>query len=107
MSLVGAFIILAFVGWKYRRDRVRYQNVYTLTVKKRDISDTARKAMSALQDAAMRQQGYALTGETAYSEAYAEDVREWQDEFGTLEIVAEHDPATPSSGIFPRLQPAY
>jgi hypothetical protein len=49
--------------------------IYTQAVKQRDISDTVRNAVSALQDAELREQDYVLTGETTYSEAYADDIR--------------------------------
>ena len=39
-------------------------------------------------------QDYVLTGETVYSEAYAEDVRSWQDESASLTLVATKDSAT-------------
>lgn len=94
LSLLAAIVAMALVARVYRRDRGRWQNTYTRSVKKRDISDTARKSISALQDAELRAQDYVLTGETAYVEAYKTDIQEWQDEFGTLEIVVEHDPAT-------------
>ncbi len=94
LSLLGAIVTMALVAWVYRRDRARWQNSYTRSVKERDIADTARKAISALQDAELSAQDYVLTGETAYSEAYKHDIQVWQDEFGTLEIVAERDSAT-------------
>lgn len=96
LTVLAAIVAMALVARIYRRDRARWQNAYTRSVKKRDISDTARKAISALQDAELRAQDYVLTGETAYVEAYKDDLRVWQDEFGTLEIVAEHDAATPT-----------
>jgi CHASE3 domain sensor protein len=64
-------------------------------VKSRDIVDTSRNAVSALQDAESQVKSYVLTGETSYSEAYAEDIRVWQDEFGTLELEAVHSAAAP------------
>jgi CHASE3 domain sensor protein len=95
LVLVAAIATIALVARQYRRDRESYQRIYTRAVKQRDISDTARNAISALQDAEVREQDYVLTGETSYSEAYADDVRVWQDEFGTLELTAEHDSAAP------------
>lgn len=94
LTLLAAIVAMALVGWVYRRDRARWQNLYTRSIKRRDISDTARKSMTALQDAELRAQYYVLTGETAYLEAYKADLQEWQDEFGTLEVVAQHDSAT-------------
>lgn len=93
--LLAAFVVTGLAGWKYRRDRALDQNIYTETVKQRDISDAAQKAISALQDAALNGQSYALTGETFYSEAYAADLRTFEDELGTLQVIAEHDAATP------------
>jgi CHASE3 domain sensor protein len=95
LVLAAAVAIMALEARQYRRDRDSYQRVYTRAVKQRDIADTARNAISALQDAEIREQDYVLTGETSYSEAYADDVRVWQDESGTLELLAEHDPAAP------------
>jgi CHASE3 domain sensor protein len=95
LVLVAAVAAIALEVRQYRRDRDSYQRIYTRAVKQRDIADTARNAISALQDAEIREQDYVLTGETSYSEAYADDVRIWQDESGTLELLAEHDPAAP------------
>jgi CHASE3 domain sensor protein len=92
LLLAGAVATMALFGWEYRRQNQRFRGLYTGSVKKRDISDTARRAISALQDAELQTQLYVLTGETAYSEAYADDLMEWDDEFGTLQIVARHDP---------------
>jgi CHASE3 domain sensor protein len=93
--LVAAVGTLAFVGREYRKDRNSLQGVYAKTAKWRDITDTSSTAVSALLDAVAQAQGYALTGETVYSEAYAADLRTWQDESGTMELEALHDPATP------------
>jgi CHASE3 domain sensor protein len=93
--LISAVIAAAFAFREYRRERNGSQNVYTRSIKKHDIVDSARNAISALQDAEVREQNYILTGETAYSEAYARSIRDWQDESGTLALVAEHDPALP------------
>jgi CHASE3 domain sensor protein len=96
MLLIAAAVgVMALVARTYWRDRNSYQRAYTEIVKSRDIVDTSRNAVSALQDAESQAQGYVLTGETSYSEAYAEDIRVWQDEFGTLELEAVHEPGTP------------
>ncbi len=95
LLLVAAVGVMAFVGRAWWRDRNVVERAYTEVVKARDIGDTSRNAVSALQDAESQAQGYVLTGETANSEAYAEDLRVWQDEFGTLEVEALHDAATP------------
>ena len=95
--LVAAVANLALVGREYRKDRNSLQGVYAKTVKLRDITETSRNAVSALQDAVSQTQSYALTGETVYSEAYAADLRAWQDESGAMEVEAVHDPATPAA----------
>jgi CHASE3 domain sensor protein len=95
LLLAAAVVVMALVAQVYRRDRGTIERAYTEVIKSRDIVDTSRTAVSALQDAESQTQGYVLTGETSYSEAYAEDIRVWQDEFGTLEIEAVHDPRTP------------
>lgn len=95
LLLVAAVVVMALVARTYWRSRNSYERAYTLIIKSRDIVDTSRNAVSALQDAESQVQGYVLTGETSYSEAYAEDLRVWQDEFGTLELEAVHDAASP------------
>ncbi len=92
---MAALVTMAFVIREYRRGRDASQLMYTRSVKKRDIVDAARNALAALNDAELREQNYVLTGETVYSEAYADDIRTWQDESATLQLVAEKDPATP------------
>lgn len=89
--LVIAIAVSALAAWTYGRGRNRYQLVYTQSVRQRDISDSARNAISALQDAVLQTEGYALTGETIYQEGYAKDLREWQDESGTLQLVSRRD----------------
>lgn len=93
LLLCAAVVITAFAANTYLRDRERYQREYTRTTRQRDIADSARTAVSALQDAALQGQGYVLTGETAYAEGYRKDVGVWQDESGTAGIVSLHDPA--------------
>ena len=95
LLLAAAIVVMAVVARTYWRDRDFYERAYTEVIKSRDIVDTSRNAVSALQDAEAQTQGYVLTGETSYSEAYAEDIRVWQDEFGTLELEAVHEPGTP------------
>ena len=82
-----------FIFREYRSYRASSNLVYTRSVKKRDIVDAARNALSALTDAELQEQDYALTGETVYSEAYAGDVRTWGDESAALGLVARNDPA--------------
>jgi CHASE3 domain sensor protein len=91
LLLGAAIVVMAVVARAYWRDRNFYERAYTEIVKSRDIVDTSRNAVSALQDAESQALGYALTGETSYSEAYAEDIRVWQDESGTLEVEDIHD----------------
>jgi CHASE3 domain sensor protein len=93
LVLVAAAAVLALAGFVYWRDQNYYDKIYTQAIKQRDISDTARNAVSALQDAELREYDYVLTGETSYSEAYANDIRDWQEEIATLDLLAEHDPA--------------
>jgi len=95
LLLVAAAATLAFVVREYRRDRDACRLLYTRSVKAHDIVDAAHNAFSALNDAEIREQDYVLTGETVYSEAYADDIRNWQDEYAALELVARNDPATP------------
>ena len=95
LLLLAAVAVMALVIREYRHGRDASQLMYTRAVKKRDIVDAARNALAALNDAELREENYVLTGETVYSEAYADDVRIWQDEVATLELVAEKDPATP------------
>ncbi len=60
-----------------------------------DIVDTALNALAVLENAEIHGQNYVLTGENTYSKAYAEDARDWQDEIGTLALMAEHDKVLP------------
>lgn len=93
--LIAAAATLALMIAEYRRDSDICRLLYTRSVKKKDIVDDARNALAALNDAELRVQNYVLTGETVYSEAYAEDIRSWQDESGSLELVVKNDPAVP------------
>jgi CHASE3 domain sensor protein len=91
--LIAAAATLALMIAEYRRDSDICRLLYTRSVKKKDIVDAARNALAALNDAELRAQDYILTGETVYSEAYAEAVRSWQDESESLTLVARNDPA--------------
>lgn len=93
--LLAAIATMMLVVRDYRRNRDASRLLYTRAVKKHDIIDAARNALAALSDAEIREQNYVLTGETVYSEAYANDVRTWADEFAALELEAKNDPATP------------
>jgi CHASE3 domain sensor protein len=95
LAVLAAVVAMALVSGVYVRDRSSLQRTYAQTVKKRDIADAARNAITALQDGEIQVQDYVLTGETIYSEAYSQDLRTWQDEFGTLELEAQHDSAAP------------
>jgi hypothetical protein len=94
--LIAAAGTLAVVIRKYRRDVDACRLLYTRSIKKKDIVDSARNALSALNDAELREQNYVLTGETVYSEAYADDIRAWQDESASLGLVAVKDRRPPS-----------
>jgi CHASE3 domain sensor protein len=93
--LIAAVATILFVVREYMQGRDASRLSYTRSVKKRDIVDAARNALSALTDAELRSQDYVLTGETVYSEAYADDIRNWQDESAALDLVARNDPAAP------------
>ncbi len=71
--IVAAVSMLALGVRQYRKDSRLCQSLYTSANKKRDIVDAARNALEALEDAEIQAQDYVLTGETVYSEAYAED----------------------------------
>src|ERR1700728_3281097 len=83
--LIAAVVTGLWEIREYRRDRNQFRLSYTRATKKRDIVDAARNALSALGDAELRAEDYVLTGETVYSEAYAEDIRTWEDESAALE----------------------
>ena len=100
LLLIAAVATMTFVVGEYRRGRDAIRLSYTRSVKKRDIVDAARNALSALSDAEIREQDYVLTAETVYSEAYANDIRTWQDELAALQLVTQNDPATPLVGDF-------
>jgi CHASE3 domain sensor protein len=95
LLVVTAVIVTLSASFDYRRQRDVSRTIYTRSVKKHDIVDSARKAIAALQGAEVSEQNYVLTGEAAYSEAYAGSVQDWQDEIGTLTLVVGHDPALP------------
>jgi CHASE3 domain sensor protein len=95
LLLIAAVATIALVVREYRRYRNEYKLSYTRSIKKHDIVDAARNALSALDDAELREQNYVLTGETVYSEAYADDMRTWRDESAALELVARNDPSIP------------
>ena len=67
LLLAAATVVMAVVARTYWRDRNFYERAYTEVIKSRDIVDTTRNAVSALQDAEAQTQGYVLTGETSYS----------------------------------------
>jgi CHASE3 domain sensor protein len=93
--LIGNLAAAVLVVRSYRQYKASGNLTYTLSVRKADIRDTARNALSALYGAEIHEQNYVLTGETVYSEAYAADIRKWQEEFATLELVAMKDPSLP------------
>src|SRR4051794_27130341 len=93
--LLAALSLLVFVLREDRRQRNRLMQLYTQAVKAHDISESAHKTMSFLNDAALREQSYVVTGQTIYSEAYAQDIQNWQDEFGTFQLIAGKGPTGP------------
>jgi CHASE3 domain sensor protein len=94
LVLVAAVAAMVLIGREYRRDTAECRLLYTRSVKMRDVVDAANNALSALVDAGIREQEYVLTGETVYSEAYSDDIRNWRDEYSALELVAANDSAT-------------
>src|ERR1700683_2996435 len=95
LLLIAAGATMVLDVREYRRGSDGYSRSYTRSTKKHDIVDAARNALSALADAELRVQDYVLTGETVYSEAYAGDLRTWEDESAALELVAANYTATP------------
>ena len=93
LLLVASLFLTATAVIQFRSGRNSVRFAYTGVVKKRDIVDAARNSLAALSDAELRAENYVLTGETAYSEAYEADVRSWEDESGTLQLITEKDPA--------------
>lgn len=89
--LLVAAALLAFAIRQDRLGKSAAMLTYTEAVKAYDISESTRKALGFLNDAALREQSYVMTGQTVYSEAFAQDVRRWQDEFGTFQLLAEKD----------------
>jgi CHASE3 domain sensor protein len=83
-----ALAVMLMALREYRRSRDASRLLYTQTIKASDILDAARNAISALADAEVRADSYVATGVTVYSEAYADDIRVWQDESGALALVA-------------------
>jgi CHASE3 domain sensor protein len=100
LLLVGIVAIVAVELNQFRAARNSVRLAYTGVVKKNDIVATAQNSFAALRDAELREQDYILTGETVYSEAYAEDVRAWEDESGTLALISENDRVAPSAKEF-------
>lgn len=93
--IVAALAVTLFAVRSYVRERDYYRLVYTKLIEFQDIVDTARNALAALEDAVINGQNYILTGEPAYSKAWDENARAWQDETATLALIAEHDKALP------------
>jgi CHASE3 domain sensor protein len=100
IALIAAIAGMASIYRQYRIDRDQSQLFYTGMIKKHDILDAARNAMAALDDASVEAQDYILTGETVYSEAYAADLRTWQDESGTLGLIVVNDKAAGAAQDF-------
>lgn len=93
LVLIGAAGTFVLVVRQHRVGTSGVQASYTALVKARDIVDSSRNCYHALNDAELRAENYVLTGETVYYEAYLRDMREWQDESGTLDIIARRDQA--------------
>lgn len=91
--VVGAAIIMFLAFREFRIGRRGIRASYTSLVKSRDVIDSARNSFHALSDAELRAENYVLTGETVYFEAYNRDIQDWQDESGTLEVIAAKDSA--------------
>lgn len=100
LLLVATIIIAGAIVRQFRSARNSVLLAYTGTVKKRDIVDAARNSLAALTDAEFRAENYILTGETVYSEAYQSDVHTWEDESGTLQLIAEKDTAAVAAADF-------
>jgi CHASE3 domain sensor protein len=95
LLIIAALAVTLFAISSYLRERDYYRIVYARLIQFQDIVDTSRNALAALEEAEIHGQNYILTGETAYSKAWAEDIRAWQDESATLALMAEHDKALP------------
>ena len=81
-----ATILLLIRQYRFGMNRVRA--AYATVVNNHDILDSARKAFASMNDAELRAENYVLTGETVYLEAFKEDQRTWEDESGTLDVIA-------------------
>jgi CHASE3 domain sensor protein len=93
--ILAALAVTLFAVSSYMRERDYYRLVYTRLFEFQDIVDTARNALAALEEAEIHGQNYILTGEPAYSKAWTEDARQWQDETATLALMAEHEKVLP------------
>lgn|GEM_PF-3405295 len=93
LLLIASVAMAAFEVYVYRRDRDYLKLLYAQSVNIHDMRDASRNAVTALQDAEIHGADYILTGRAASREAYRNSARDWQDESGTLEVLAEHDPA--------------
>jgi CHASE3 domain sensor protein len=81
---------LAFILREYRRGTTGTGFSYTRFVKERDIGDGAGKAFDALEGAERHAEQYVLTGETQYLDAWHKELQTWEDEAGTLRLVARN-----------------
>jgi CHASE3 domain sensor protein len=93
--ILAALAVALFAVSSYMRERDYYRLVYTRLFEFQDIVDTARNALAALEEAEIHGQNYILTGAPAYSKAWTEDARQWQDETATLALMAEHEKVLP------------
>jgi CHASE3 domain sensor protein len=79
---------LAFIIREYRQGTTGTGFSYTQFVKERDIGDDAASAFEALADAELHEVQYVLTGETQYFDVFHKELQTWEDEAGTLQLVA-------------------
>jgi len=93
LLIVASVAVALFTALSYLRERDYLRLVYARVIESQDIVDTARNALAALEQAEIHGQSYVLTGQAAYSKAYAGDASEWQDEIGTLAVLAANDKA--------------
>lgn len=89
MLLLASVATMLLVLRQYRYGSSVIKRAYATVVDNHDILDSARKAFASVADAELRAENYVLTGETVYLEAFKDDQRTWQDESGTLDVVAQ------------------
>jgi CHASE3 domain sensor protein len=95
LLVIAVGVVAVFSIREYGRQRDSADAAYTRLVKRSDRIAATSKAVDALQDAVLREQGYVLTGETVYYEAYSASSGEWQDQVSALGIQAANTSAAP------------